>query len=50
VDDEYLYEAIVNPNSQIVLGFPANVMAQNYGDLFTDEEIKNMIAFIKSLD
>jgi cytochrome c oxidase subunit 2 len=50
VDDEYLYEAIVNPNSQIVLGFPANVMAQNYGDLFTDEEINNMIEFIKSLD
>jgi cytochrome c oxidase subunit 2 len=50
VDDEYLYEAIVNPNRQIVLGFPANVMAQNYGDLFTDEEINNMIEFIKSLD
>jgi len=50
VDEEYLYEAIVNPNSQIVLGFPANVMAQNYSELFTDEEINNMIAFIKSLE
>lgn len=50
VDENYLYEAIVNPNSQIVLGFPANVMASNYGEIFTDEEIENMIAFIKSLE
>jgi len=50
VDEEYLYEAIVNPNSQIVLGFPANVMAQNYSELFTDEDLNNMIAFIKSLE
>jgi len=50
VDEEYLYEAIINPNSQIVLGFPANVMSQNYSEIFTDEELNNMIAFIKSLD
>ena len=50
VDDEYLYESIVNPNSQIVLGYPANVMSSNYSDLFTEEEINNMIEFIKSLD
>lgn len=50
VEEDYLYEAIVNPNSQIVLGFPANVMAQNYSELFTDEELNNMIAFIKSLE
>jgi len=50
VDDSYLYESIVNPNSQIVLGFPANVMAQNYSELFTEEEINNLIAFIKSLE
>ena len=50
VDDEYLYELIVNPNSQIVLGFPANVMGQNYSEIFTGEEINNMIADIKSLE
>ncbi len=50
VDEEYLYEAIINPNSQIVLGFPANVMSQNYSEIFKDEELNNMIAFIKSLD
>ena len=50
VDDEYLYESIVNPNSQIVLGYPANVMSSNYSDLFSEEEINNMIEFIKSLD
>jgi cytochrome c oxidase subunit 2 len=50
VDETYLYESIVHPNSQIVLGFPANIMALNYGELFSEEEITNMIAFIKSLD
>lgn len=50
VDEVYLHEAIVNPNSQIVLGFPANVMASNYGEVFSEEEISNMIEFIKSLD
>ena len=50
VDETYLHEAIVNPNSQIVLGFPANVMASNYGEIFSEEEINNMIEFIKSLD
>lgn len=50
VDEAYLHEAIVNPNSQIVLGFPANVMASNYGEIFSEEEINNMIEFIKSLE
>lgn len=50
VDEAYLHEAIVNPNGQIVLGFPANVMASNYGEIFSDEEINNMIEFIKSLE
>ena len=50
VDEAYLHEAIVNPNGQIVSGFPANVMASNYGEIFSDEEINNMIEFIKSLE
>lgn len=50
VDDIYLYESIINPNSQIVLGYPANVMSSSYADLFTEEEINNMIEFIKSLN
>ncbi len=50
VDETYLHESIVNPNSQIVLGFPANVMASNYGEIFSEEEINYMIEFIKSLE
>lgn len=50
VDEQYLHESIVNPNSQIVLGYPANVMPSNYGEMFTEEEISNLIAFIKSLE
>lgn len=49
VDDKYLFDSIVNPNSQIVLGFPANVMSQNYSEVFTEDELNNIVAYIKSL-
>lgn len=49
VDEEYLHTAIVNPNAQVPEGYPPNVMPQNYADLFSEEDISNLIAFIESL-
>ncbi len=49
VNQAYLEEAIINPNGQIVLGYPANIMPQNYASIFTENEIENLIAFIESL-
>jgi cytochrome c oxidase subunit 2 len=48
-DEEYLRNSIINPNSQIVQGFPANVMPQDYEQRLTEEQINALIAYIKSL-
>lgn len=45
-DAAYLHESIVDPNAQIVRGYPAAMPP--YGHL-TDEEIDALIAFIESL-
>ncbi|MBN1665558.1 MAG: cytochrome c oxidase subunit II [Anaerolineales bacterium] len=48
-DETYLYQSIINPNFQIVSGYPANAMPQNFGETMTDEQIADLIEFIKSL-
>lgn len=47
-DDAYLHTAIVDPNAQVHQGFPPNVM-QSYKDTLSDEQINDMIEFIKTL-
>jgi cytochrome c oxidase subunit 2 len=48
VDEAYLFDSIRNPGNQIVAGYP-NVMPQNISDAMTDEQIRDLIEFIKSL-
>ncbi len=48
-DDAYLFEAIVNPNSQIVEGYAAGLMAAGLDGLLTQDEINSIVAFIKTL-
>lgn len=50
VDEEYLLESIVNPNAKIHSGYPAGVMPQNFGEQIPEEQINEIIAFIKSLE
>jgi len=47
-DEEYIINSIRKPNSQIVDGFPKGVMIE-YKDQLTDEEIKQIIDYIKTL-
>lgn len=49
-DEEYLRNAIVNPNDQIVEGFQPNVMPSIYGEQFTEEQINDLIAYIQSIE
>lgn len=62
VDDEYLIEAILNPNAKIVSGYNPNIMPQNYADQFAARQqeiqaaeavdvdiVADLIAFIKTL-
>lgn len=48
-DEAYLRSAIVNPNGQIVQGYAANMMPQNYGETLTEDEINGLIEYMKTL-
>ncbi len=47
-DEAYLYESIVDPGAKIVEGF-TNVMPPTFGDQLSEDQISDIIAFIKSL-
>lgn len=49
VDDAYLLTAIIKPNAQLVAGFPANVMPQNFLDTLSEQQLADIVAFIKTL-
>lgn len=49
---DYLHESIVNPNAYIVPGeppYPENLMPQIYAQLFTEQEIWDLVAYLLSL-
>lgn len=48
-DEAYLRNSILDPNLQVVKGFPANVMPANFGERLSDEQIGDIIAYIQSL-
>jgi cytochrome c oxidase subunit 2 len=48
VDENYIRQSILDPESHLVAGFP-NVMPQNYREQLTDEQIGDIIAYIQSL-
>jgi cytochrome c1 len=45
-DEAYIHESIKAPQAKIVAGFE-NQLMPNYG--FTDEQINDIVAFIKTL-
>lgn len=62
-DEEYLRNSILNPNAQIVQGYNAGVMPQNYAERFAELEaeilenegaeidiVADLIAFMQTLD
>ncbi|MBI3159974.1 MAG: cytochrome c oxidase subunit II [Chloroflexi bacterium] len=48
-DETYILNSILDPNSQIHAGFRPDVMPKNFGELLTEEQINQIIEFIKSL-
>lgn len=48
-DDAYLRRSIVDPRAQIVAGFPSELMPDFFGDTLTEQDINNVIEYIKSL-
>ena len=49
VDEAYLLKSILDPNAQLVEGFLPNLMPKVYRDSFSDAEIRDLIAYIRSL-
>ena len=47
-DDLYLFRSITDPGSQVVAGFD-NVMPATFGDTLSDQEISDLVEYIKSL-
>ncbi len=45
-DAAAIREMIVDPNAEIVKGFPANVMPLNYGEMITPEELNQLVQFL----
>lgn len=48
-DDAYLREAIISPNQQIVQGYAPNLHPGDFGEVLTDEQISDMVAFLKTI-
>jgi cytochrome c oxidase subunit 2 len=49
VDDEYIKRSIYDPNYDVVRGFPRNLM-QSYKETIKDDDLKKIIAYLKSLN
>jgi cytochrome c oxidase subunit II len=47
-DADYLKTSIVNPNLQVVAGYPANVMP-NFADLLDQTEVESLVAYMQTL-
>ncbi len=47
--EEYLYQSITDPGAYVVPGFPDNLMPRTYRELFTDEQIGDLMAYLLSL-
>jgi cytochrome c2 len=47
---EYAYTSITHPNDFIVPGYPQMVMPQTYAEVFTEDQIYDLVAYILRLD
>ncbi len=48
-DDTYIKNSILEPNYQIVAGFQPDIMPANWGQVLSQTDINDLIAFIKTL-
>ena len=48
-DISFIRESIVDPDKEIASGYQAGIMPKNFGDMFTEEELNTLVAFIANL-
>ena len=49
VDGYYIAASILDPNAKIVEGFSPNTMIQTFGEIFTAQDIADIVAYIKTI-
>lgn len=49
-DEAYILESIVDPNAKIHQGYPPGVMPATYTTLLTEQQINDIVEFIKTLE
>jgi cytochrome c oxidase subunit 2 len=49
VDQDYLVESILDPRVKIHAGYPENVMPDTYDELFSEQQVMDIVAFIESV-
>jgi cytochrome c553 len=47
--EDYLRQAIIDPNADIAEGFAANVMTATYGSQLTEQQIADLVAYLMTL-
>lgn len=47
---EYIYQSIINPMAYLVEGFDAELMPQNWSEIYTDLEIFDIVAYLLTLE
>jgi len=47
---QYIFNSIKHPGDYIVEGFADGLMPQNYAEIFTDDDIYNIIAYLLTLE
>lgn len=47
-DADYILNSILNPNGQIHQGYPAGIMPQNYASTYSEVQLGQLLAYIKS--
>ena len=47
--EDYLKESILDPDAQLVDGFPAGTMPQVWGDELTSEQVDQLVAYMLTL-
>jgi mono/diheme cytochrome c family protein len=45
-DEATVEEMVVNPNAEIAKGYPPNVMPQNFGEVHSQEELKDLVQYL----
>jgi mono/diheme cytochrome c family protein len=46
---EYIYTSIIDPGAVVVEGYPDNLMPRTFEDIFTEEELADIIAYLVTL-